>query len=57
MIVEKDTIDFMIKKLTELKIQTAFEERKRGKKRWVRKTTAYQDLINLLEEVNNGIMD
>jgi len=51
MIIEKDTIDYIIEKLTELKIQTAFEERKRGKKRWVRKTSAYQDLINLLEEL------
>ena len=49
----KDTlIEYAIEKLTKLKIQAEFEDRKRGKKRWVSKTSAYQDLINLLKEVS-----
>ena len=47
----KDIIDYIIEKLYELKVKTEFEDRKRGKKRWVSKTSAYQDLINLLEEI------
>ena len=51
MIIEKDTMEFIIEKLEELKLKTAFEERKRGKKIWVRKTTAFNDLIKLMEDL------
>lgn len=51
MLMEKSIIDFIIEKLYKLKVQAEFEDRKRGKKRWVSKTSAYQDLINLLEEL------
>lgn len=51
MIIEKDTVDYIIDKLIELKIKTEFENRRRGKTRWVSKTSAYQDLIDLLEEL------
>ena len=51
MLVENDTIDYIIKKLYQLKVQAEFEDRQRGKKRWVSKVSAYQDLINLLEEL------
>ena len=46
-----DLIEFAIDKLIQLKIQAEFEDRQRGKKRYVSKTSAYQDLINLLEEI------
>jgi len=48
---EKDIIDYIIEKLYQLKVQAEFEDRIRGKKRYVSKTSAYQDLINLLEEL------
>ena len=51
MIIEKDTIDYIIEKLYQLKLKAEFEDRQRGKKRWVSKRSAYQDLINLLEEL------
>lgn len=51
MILEKDIIDYIIEKLYKLKIQAEFDDRIRGKKRWVSKVSAYQDLINLLEEI------
>ena len=46
----KELVEYAIFKLTQLKIQAEFEDRERGKKRWVSKTSAYQDLINLLKE-------
>lgn len=51
MIVMKDEVkEYLIQKLTELKIETEFEDRKRGKKRWISKASAYQDLIKLIKE-------
>ncbi len=50
MITEKSMVDFILEKLYELRIKAEFEDRERGKKRWVSKVSAYQDLINLLEE-------
>ena len=47
---EKEIINYIIEKLRELKIKSEFEDRQRGKKRYVSKVSAYQDLINLLEE-------
>lgn len=44
-------IEYAIDKLIELRIQAEFEDRQRGKKRYVSKTSAYQDLIKLLEEI------
>lgn len=44
-------IEYAIEKLTKLKIQAEFEDRQRGKKRWVSKTSAYADLIKLLKEM------
>lgn len=46
-----DLIEFAIDKLKQLKLKAEFDDRKRGKKRYVSKTSAYQDLINLLEEI------
>lgn len=47
----EELIDFSIGKLTELKIKAELEDRARGKARYVKKTQVYQDLINLLKEV------
>lgn len=47
----EELIDFVIVKLTELKIKNDFEDRARKKIRYVKKSQAYQDLINLLKEV------
>lgn len=47
----EELIDFAIVKLTELKIKNDFEDRARNKIRYVKKSQAYQDLINLLKEI------
>lgn len=47
----ENLIDFTIGKLVELKIKSHCEDRTRGKIRYVKKTQAYQDLIDLLKEL------
>lgn len=47
--------DFIIYKLTELKIKAHHEDLKRGKVRYVKKVQAYQDLIDLLKEIEKCI--
>ena len=47
----EEIIDFAIGKLTELKIKTDFEDKARKKVRYVKKSQAYKDLINLLKEM------
>ena len=47
----EELIDFAIVKLTELKIKNDFEDRGRKKVRYVKKSQAYQDLINLLKKI------
>ena len=47
----KKLVEFAIDKLYELKIKTEMEDRKRGKKRYVSKASAYNDLAKLLEEL------
>ena len=49
----EELIDEAIYKLTELKIKAHHEDIKRGKVRYVKKTQAYQDLINLLKEAKH----
>ena len=44
---------FALYKLTQLLIKAKFEEKKTGKVLYVKKTQAYQDLINLVKEVWN----
>ena len=48
---KNEIIEFAIDKLIQLKIQAEFEDRQRGKIRYVSKRSAYQNLINLLEEI------
>lgn len=47
--------EFAIKKLTELLIKQEFEDRKKGKSTYVKKTRAFKDLIKLLKDIEvNG---
>ena len=46
-----NTPQFALYKLTELLIKERFEEKQTGKVVYVKKTQAYQDLINLIKEV------
>ena len=48
-----ELIEYIIGKLTELKIQAEFEDRQRRKKRYVSKVSAYQDLIDFFKKINN----
>jgi len=43
-------IDFIIEKLTELLIKQDFEDKKKNKITYVKKTEVYKDLIKLLKE-------
>ena len=43
--------DFIIEKLTELLIKTDMEDTRKGKETYIKKTRAYQDLIQLIKEV------
>lgn len=47
----EELIDYAIDKLTELQIKADFEDKKRGKIRYVKKTQAYKDLIKLLKDI------
>ena len=47
-----ELIDYAISKLYELKVKTEFEDRQRGKVRYVSKRSAYNDLIKLLERLD-----
>ena len=49
-----ELIEHAIYKLTTLKIKTEMEDRARGKTRYVKKTRAYQDLIDLLKKIEKG---
>jgi len=46
-----DLIEFTIDKLKQLELKTEFEDRQRGKVRYVSKRSIYKDLIKLLEEI------
>ena len=50
-------LEFAMDKLLQLRIKAEFEDRQRGKKRYVSKVSAYNDLIKLLEDLyeKNGI--
>ena len=48
-----ELIDYVIDKLYQLKVQAEFEDRQRGKIRYVSKRSAYNDLIKLLEGLYN----
>ena len=45
-------MEYAIEKLTQLKIQAEFDDRKRGKKRYVSLVSVYADIIKMLKEVN-----
>ena len=44
-------LEFAINKLLQLRIKAEFEDRQRGKKRYISKVSAYNDLIKLLEDL------
>ena len=47
----EELIEYTIEKLTKLQIKTDFEDKERGKTRYVKKSQVYKDLIRLLKEV------
>lgn len=49
-----DVVEYSINKLLELRLQAEWEDRQRGKKRYISKVSAYQDLINLLKDIKEG---
>ena len=51
MILDKNTISYIIDKLYKLKVKTEFEDRIRGKIRWITKRSAYNDLIKFMEDL------
>lgn len=54
---QMELIDFAIYKLIQLRIEAEFEDRKRGKKRYVSKVSAYKDLMNLLISMKEEFED
>lgn len=49
----KDIIEYIIDKLTELLIKQDFEDKKKGKATYVKKTRAYKDLIKLVKDMES----
>ena len=47
----KDIMDYIVDKLTELLIKQDFEDKKKGKPTYVKKTRAYKDLIKLIKDM------
>lgn len=47
----RELIDYAIEKLTQLLIKADFDDKARGKVRYVKLTQAYKDLIKLLKEI------
>lgn len=52
----EELIDEAIGKLTELQIKAHVEDLKRGKVRYVKKTQAYYDLIQLLKNIKREVL-
>lgn len=49
----KDFAEYIIDKLTELLIKQDFEDKKKGKATYVKKTRAYKDLIKLVKDMES----
>lgn len=49
-----ELMNYAIGKLTELLIQQDFEDKKKGKSTYVKKTQAFKDLIKLLKRIEKG---
>ena len=47
----EELIDYAIYKLTKLQIEQDFEDKEKGKTRYVKKSRAYKDLIQLLKDI------
>ena len=52
----EELIDTAIYKLTQLKIKAELEDRARGKVRYVKKSRAYYDLIQLLKDIKREVI-
>lgn len=52
----EELIDYMIGELTKLQIKTDFEDKARKKIRYVKKSRAYKDLIQLLKEIKREVI-
>lgn len=50
----KQLVEYALDKLYELKVKAEFDDRIRGKKRYVSKVSAYKDLIKLLEDIKDN---
>lgn len=48
-------IDYSIDKLTELLIKQTFEDKKKNKVTYIKKTDAYKDLIKLLKDMRKEL--
>ena len=48
---DKETLEFIINKLTELMVKQSIEDKKRGKDTYVKKTRSHQDLIKFFKEL------
>ena len=47
----EEIIDYAIEKVTRLLIEADFEDKTRGKARYVKKVQAYKDIVKLLKEI------
>lgn len=47
--------DYIINKLTELLIKQDFQDKKKGKETYVKKTTIYKDLIKFFKNEDNFV--
>ena len=52
----EELIDYMIGELTKLQIKAHHEDLERGKVRYVKKTQAYYDLIQLLKNIKREVL-
>ena len=48
--------EYVIEKLTKLLIKQDFEDKKKGKETYIKKTTAYKDLIKFIKENRNVVI-
>ena len=46
-----ELIDYAIEKTTKLLIEADFEDKTRGKTRYVKKVQAYKDIVKLLKDI------
>lgn len=52
----EELIEFCIYKLTKLQIEQEFKDREKGKTRYVKKSRAYKDLVQLLKDIKREVI-